>query len=79
MDKLNKIKDDLKLKIQSIFTKLRNALNEKEDKLLLDIDEYYNNIYFKEDIIKKSEKFPNKIKKSIEKGKILDKEWKEII
>ena len=65
------------MKIQSIFTKLRNALNEKEDKLLLDIDEYYNNIYFKEDLIKKCEKLPNKIKKSIEKGKIIDKEWND--
>ena len=50
------------MKIQSIFTKLRNELlNGKEDKLLLDIDEYYNNIYYKEDIIKKSEKLIYKI------------------
>ena len=68
-EQINKNKDDLKLKVQGIFTKLRSALNDKEDKLLLDIDEYYNNIYFKEDIIKKSEKLPNKIKKTIEKGK----------
>ena len=34
-------------------------------------------IYFKEDLIKKSEKLPNKIKKSIEKGKIIEKEWDE--
>ena len=61
-EKINKNKDDLKLKIQSIFTKLRNELlNGKEDKLLLDIDEYYNNIYYKEDIIKKSEKLIYKI------------------
>ena len=46
-EQINKNKDELKLKIQAIFTKLRSALNEKEDKLLLDIDEYYNNIYFK--------------------------------
>ena len=32
------------------------VLNEKEDKLLLDIDEYFNKTYFKEDIIKTSEK-----------------------
>ena len=50
-------------------------MNEREDKLLLEIEEYYNKTYFKEDIIKKSEKLPNKIKKSIEKGKIIDKEW----
>ena len=60
-EKINKTKDDLKLKIQSNFTKLRNELNKKEDKLLLDIDEYYNNIYYKEDIIKKSEKLIYKI------------------
>ena len=76
-EQINKNKDELKLKIQGIFTKLRSVLNEKEDKLLLDIDEYYNNIYFKEDLIKISEKLPNKIKKSIEKGKIIDKEWNE--
>ena len=73
----NNNKDDLKLKIQGIFIKLSSALNEKEDRLLLDIDEGYNNIYFKEDLIKINEKLPNKIKKSIEKGKIIDKEWNE--
>ena len=73
-EQINKSKEDLKLKVQSIFTKLRNALNTKEDKLLLDIDEYYNYTYFKEDIIKQSEKLPNKIKKSIKKSKILKNE-----
>ena len=73
----NKNRDDLKIKIQSMFTKLRKALNDKEDKLLLEIDEYYNNTYLKEELIKKSEKLPNKIKKSIENGKIIDKEWNE--
>ena len=62
-EEINKNKEDLKLKIQTIFTKLRNALNEKEDKLLSDIDNEYDNIYFKEEIIKESEKLPNKIKK----------------
>ena len=74
---INKSKDELKLKIQTIFTKIRSALNEKEDKLLSDIDEEYDNIYFKEDLIKESEKLPNKIKKSIDKGKIIEKEWDE--
>jgi len=76
-EEINKNKEELKLKIQTIFTKLRNVLNEKEDKLLLDIDNEYDNIYFKEDIIKESEKLPNKIKKSIEKGKIIEKEWND--
>ena len=53
-EEINKNKEELKIKIQTIFTKLRNVLNEKEDKLLLDIDNEYDNIYFKEDIIKES-------------------------
>ena len=42
---------------------MRNVLNEIEDRLLSDIDNEYDNIYFKEDIIKTNEKIPNKIKK----------------
>jgi len=76
-EEINKNKEELKMKVQIIFTKVRNVLNEKEDKLLNDIDEEYNNKYFKEELIKENEKLPNKIKKSIEKGKIIDKEWNE--
>ena len=76
-EKINEEKEELKLKVQKIFTKIRNSLNEKEDKLLLEIDEKYNNLYFKEDIIKESEKLSNKIKISLEKGKLIDKEWNE--
>ena len=47
-EKINKNKEELKMKVQTIFTKIRNVLNEKEDKLLNDIEEQYNNIYFKE-------------------------------
>ena len=49
-------------------------INEREDKLLLEIVKIYNN-YFNEDIIKKGEKLPKKIKISLEKGKLIDKEW----
>ena len=76
-EEINKNKEELKMNVQTIFTKIRNVLNEKEDKLLNEIDEQFNNIYFKEDVIKESEKLPNKIKKSIEKGKIIEKEWNE--
>ena len=31
----------------------------------------------KEDIIKQSEKLPNKIKTSLEKGKLIDKQWND--
>ena len=61
-EQINKNKEELKMKVQLIFTKIRNVLNEKEDKLIYDIDEQYNNIYFNEDLIKESEKLPNRIK-----------------
>ena len=70
-------KEELKSKIQNIFTKLRTALNEKEDELLLEIDNKYENLFGNEDIIKESEKLPNKIKISLEKGKLIDKEWND--
>ena len=71
----NKSKEELKLKVTKIFTEIRTALNEKVDKLLLEIDTEFKNIFFKEELIKESEKLPNKIIKSIEKGKIVEKEW----
>ena len=59
------------MKIQEVFTKIRNILNKREDELLLEID----NLYFKEDIIKECEKFPKGIKESLERGKIINNEW----
>ena len=75
--KINKNKEELIINVQKIFTKIRNILNEREDKLILEIDETYNKIYFEENIIKTSEKLPNKVKLSLDKGKLIDKEWKD--
>ena len=74
-EKLDKDKEDLKLKVQNIFTKIRNALNDREIHLLLEIDNTHNNKYLDENIIKKGEKLPKQIKLSLEKGKLIDKEW----
>ena len=73
-EKINENKEDLKLKIQKFFTKIRNMINDKEDQLLFDLDNQFNKTYFNEDLIKQSEKLPAKIKTSLEKGKIIDKE-----
>ena len=72
-----KNKETLILEIQQIFTKIRNSLNEREDQLLLKVTQIYNEFLIKEDLIKEGEKLPNKIKISLEKGKIIDKEWNE--
>ena len=65
------------MKIQKIFTKLRNVLNEREDELLLEVDNKYNEIYFNEILVNEAEKLPNKIKVSLEKGKKIEKEWND--
>ena len=75
LEKVKENKENLKLNIQKIFTKIRNELNNREDELLLEVDKYADNIFFTEDIIKEGEKLPNKIKESLEKGKILENKW----
>ena len=74
-EKINESKEKLKLKIQEIFTKIRNIINDREDKLILEVDSYFDN-RFNENIIKESIKLPKKIKESIEKGKLINNEWK---
>jgi len=76
-EKINEDKEEIKMKISNIFTKIRNSINEREDQLLLNIDNEYNNLYFKEDIIKQCEKLPNEIKNSLEIGKEINNKWNE--
>ena len=71
---INEKKEKLKLDIQSIFTKIRSALNKREDELLDKVDYQYVS-YFKEDLIKKSEEIPNKIQESLNKGYTINREW----
>jgi len=50
---INQNKEELKLNIKNIFTKLRNANNEREEKLLIEVDNEYDKFFFNEDIMKK--------------------------
>ena len=77
IEKIDNNKEELKKNIQNIFTKIRNAINDREDQLLLDVDNKYNELYFNENIIKNSGKLPIKIKIFLEKGKVIEKQWKE--
>ena len=76
-EKINKTKEELKLNIQKTFTKIRNTINEREDELLLEVDNIYNKEFFKEDLIKNCEKLPNKIKSLLEKGKSINNDWND--
>ena len=77
LESIIKNKESLKLKVQKIFTKIRNTLNEREDQLLLEVDEQFNNTFLKEDILKEYEKLPNKIKSLLEKGKRINESLKD--
>ena len=76
-DNINKEKEKIKIKIQKIFTKIRTELNNREDYLLDKVDEKYNDLFFKEELIKISEKLPQKIKIFLENGNNLNKYWNE--
>jgi len=68
-------KESIKLKISKIFTYIRNNINEREDELLSEVENIYDKTYFKEDLIRKGEKIPSKIKIFKEKGEIIKKDW----
>ena len=75
IEKANKKKEEMKIKIQNIFTKIRTALNDREDELLLEVNNEYNKI-FKNINAKKLERLPKEIKMSLEKGKLINEEKK---
>ena len=76
-EQINKDKEKLKLNIQKIFTELRNELNNREDILILEIEKQYDDLFFKEEFIKESEKLQNKLKISLEKGKQINEKNKK--
>ena len=78
LEKINKNKEELKINVQKIFTKIRTVINEREDELLLDIDNKFKDNFCGDDVIEESIKLPNKIKKYFEKEKLLDNDWNNI-
>ena len=52
MDKINDIKESIKKNIKQIFTKLRNELNNREDKLMGEVDKKFNDTFLNENILK---------------------------
>ena len=43
----------------------------------MEVDNKFKKIFFSEEFIKKCEKLPNKVKTSLENGKLTENEWKE--
>ena len=75
MENINENKEKLKIKVQEVFTKIRNEINKREDELLLEIDKHFQKLFMDDNFLKQSEKLPKKINDSLEKGKIIEKEW----
>ena len=48
---INKDKENIKLNVKTIFSKIRNTINEREDELLLEVDKQFSNLFFNENII----------------------------
>ena len=65
------------MQVSQKFTQMRNAINEREDKLLSEINNKFNNLIFKEDndLIKKNQKFQKIFKNSLEQGKKINEGW----
>ena len=76
-EKIKENKDELKSKIQNIFTEIKNKINEREDMILLEVDKIYDNTYIRDNTIKVIDNLPNKIKYSLEKGKLTEEEWQD--
>ena len=74
-EKLNKNKEEIKFKIQEIFKKLRNVLNNREHELLSEIDKICQNLTFNEKIVKESENLISSVNISLQKGKEIFNEW----
>ena len=75
IEEINEKKEVVKVQIQRIFTKIRTNLNDREEQLLSEVDLTFEDLYLNKDLIKETEKFPNKIKKIVEKGKSIDSKW----
>lgn len=70
-------KEEMKINIQKIFTKIRNEINNKEDELLLKIDKKFDNLVFKESSLKDYDKSSKSIKIFLDEKNLVDKEWKD--
>ena len=70
-------REEIKIKIINSFKNIRDALNEREDKLLKIVDNKFNELFSDKIIIEEAEKIPKKIKVYLEKGVLILNQWKD--
>lgn len=78
-EEIDKNKNNIKLEIQKIFTKIRTELSNREDQLLLEVDQIFEKEFQIKnmDRVLKEKKFPDKIKAYLDKGKIAENNWEK--
>jgi hypothetical protein len=76
-EKINANKEEIKLKIQKVFTKIRNELNNREDELLLEVDKKFDDNYSNEKILKDIEILPAKIEDLLSRTEDINKYYND--
>ena len=76
-EKINANKEEIKLKIQKVFTKIRNELNNREDELLLEVDKKFDENYCNEKILKDIEILPAKIEDLLSRTEDINKYYND--
>lgn len=74
-EKVNKDKEELKMNVLKIFTKIRTLINTREDEVLLNIDEFFDE-YTKGIKTNEIDKYPKKITNILSQGKDTIDKWK---
>ena len=70
-------KDVLRQKIEEEFNELRNEINKREETLISELENIYNNLFFEENFIKNYEEVYNKIRAADEKGRRINEYWND--
>ena len=72
---INENKENFKSKIKHIFSEITDIINNRKDELIKEIDNKFEILYFKEDIVKESENLPDRIKSLLEEGMNAKSNW----
>ena len=71
-EKIAKDREDIHLKIEKTFSKIRSKVNNREEEILAEVNGLFDKMYIDEKNLKKWDELPNSIKSSLEKGKKIE-------
>ena len=74
-EKIKENKEEVKISIQKIFIKIRNIINEREIEIIKEVDNQFNELFFKEEFLKQSENLPKEVLRVLEKGNTIKNDW----